>query len=104
MDWSGTGCIDARDVASKPYSFQLPGALGAGTGARSKVRAGRLGSCGRHSDRVMDDESNGGDIVGGPRGAACGLVRVELAQDSAMDRTLARREALLGDAVVLRHW
>jgi hypothetical protein len=108
MDWS-EGCADAREVASKPYSLQLPGALGAGAGAgavavaRSNVRAGKLGSCGRQSDRVTDG-SNRGEIAGGPRADVCGLVRVELVQESAMDRTLARREWSWGDTAALGEW
>lgn len=82
-------------AASKPRSSQLLGARG----ARSKVKAGRLGSCGRHSDRVMLAASNV-DGAGGPLGGACGLVRVELVQDSAMESTLARREPLMGEPVV----
>jgi hypothetical protein len=104
MDLS-EGCADAREEASKPYSLQLPGALGAGPGAvaRSNVRAGKLGSCGRQSDRVTDD-SNSGEIAGGPRAVVCGLVRVELVQESAMDRTLARRECSWGDTAALGEW
>jgi hypothetical protein len=97
MDWS-EGCADAREEASKPYSLQLPGAV-----ARSNVRAGKLGSCGRQSNRVTDD-SNSGEIAGGPRAVVCGLVRVELVQESAMDRTLARRECSWGDTAALGEW
>lgn len=68
MGWRAKVCADdARGAVSRPYSVQLAGALGAGADTRSKFSAGKLGSCGRQSDRVMEDESNGGDIAGGPR-------------------------------------
>lgn len=104
MGCSDAGCAAAREEASKPYSLQLPDALDAGTVTRSKVRAGRLGSCGRQSDLVMAEGSNAGEIVEGARAGASGLVSVEPVQDSPTESKLARREPLLGDAVTLGQW
>ena len=49
----------------------------------------------------MADESKGGEIVGGLRVVVCGLVCVELVQDSAMESKLARRDPAPGDKAVL---
>ena len=71
---------------------------------RSRVRDGRLGNVGLHSDLMTFDESNGvGDrSVGNPFVGLYGLVLFEPDQEvSEVEKTWARRVDVVGEILAL---